>query len=329
MLRFGLFGAGRIGQVHAETLSTHPGTRLVAVHDPVPEGAAALAGRTGARVAADADEIIGDPEIDAVLIGSPTPTHVDLITAAVRAGKKVLCEKPIDLSLARVDECWHEISPLDPTVMIGFNRRFDPSFAAVKQRVDRGDIGDLEQLVITSRDPAPAPAEYIKVSGGIFRDMTIHDFDLARHFLGDVVEVTVFAANRVEPYIAEAGDVDSATVVLKSANGTIATIINSRRCAFGYDQRLEAFGSKGMLQAGNQTATTVTWSSAAGTAQADPALDFFLQRYMPAYRAELDHFVSAVEQGVAPSPDFTDGREALALAEAANESLRTGCVVKF
>lgn len=327
MLRFGLFGAGRIGQVHARTITGHPGTELVAIFDPLRDAAATLAATTGASVAATPDEILTDDSIDAVLIGSATPTHVDLIIGAVKAGKKVLCEKPIDLSLERVDECWAQIKDLDPTVMIGFNRRFDPSFRAAHARLAAGEIGDLEQLVIISRDPAPAPEAYITVSGGIFRDMTIHDFDLARAFLGDVVEVFAAAANRIEPYIAAAGDVDSVMVTLKSSNGTLCTIVNSRRCAFGYDQRIEVFGSLGMLQVANQTATSVSASTAAGLGLTDPAQDFFLERYFPAYQAELGHFVNAVAAGTPPSPSFTDGRLALVLADAAAESLRTNAAV--
>lgn len=328
MLRFGLFGAGRIGQVHAQTITSHPQTALAAIYDPYGDAAATLSNATGARVSPTVDDIMADPEIDAILIGSATPTHVDLITAGVRAGKKVLCEKPIDLSLARVDQCWADIKDHDPFVMLGFNRRFDPGFRAARARVERGDIGDLEQVIVISRDPGPAPEAYIQSSGGIFRDMTIHDFDMVRFFLGDVESVYAVGANRVEPYIEAAGDLDSVMVTLRSSNGTLASIVNSRRCAFGYDQRVELFGSTGMLQASNQTETNLTHSSAAGLDQRDPALDFFLERYMPAYRAELDAFVDAAAEGAAPSPSFADGRAALVLAEAALESLRTGAAVR-
>ena len=240
----------------------------------------------------------------------------------------MLCEKPIDLDLARVDACWADIKGLDATVMVGFNRRFDPTFAEMRDRVAKGEIGRLEQLIITSRDPAPAPAAYIASSGGLFRDMTIHDFDMARFFLGEVVEVQAMGANLIEPYIAEAGDIDSAMVVLRGAGGELCQIVNSRRCSFGYDQRVEAFGAEAMLSAGNQTATSVRRSGASGTEIAPPYLNFFLDRYADAYRAELDHLVSCVEQGTAPSPGFADGRAALVLADAANESLRTGRAVR-
>jgi myo-inositol 2-dehydrogenase/D-chiro-inositol 1-dehydrogenase len=328
MLHFGLFGAGRIGRVHAASLATHPRTELVVVHDPVEVAASEVAAQYGATPTGDADAILGDPGIDAVIIASPTATHVDLLTASVRAGKAVLCEKPIDLDLARVDACWAEIKGLDGTVMVGFNRRFDPTFAELRDRVAKGEIGRLEQLIITSRDPAPAPAAYIASSGGLFRDMTIHDFDMARFFLGDVVEVQAMGANLIEPYIAEAGDIDSAVVVLRGAGGELCQIVNSRRCSFGYDQRVEAFGAEAMLSAGNQTATSVRRSGASGTEIAPAYLNFFLDRYADAYRAELDHLVSCVEQGTAPSPGFADGRAALVLADAANESLQTGRTVR-
>ena len=328
MLRFGLFGAGRIGRVHAASLAMHPRTELVLVHDPVEAAAGEVAAHYGATPTGDAAAILGDPGIDAVIIASPTPTHVDLMTASVQAGKAVLCEKPIDLDLARVDACWADIKDLDATVMVGFNRRFDPSFVEMRDRVAKGEIGRLEQLIITSRDPAPAPAAYIATSGGLFRDMTIHDFDMARFFLGEVVEVQAMGANLIEPYIAKAGDIDSAVVVLRGAGGELGQIVNSRRCSFGYDQRLEAFGAEAMLSVGNQSATSVRQSGGSGTETAPPYLTFFLDRYAAAYRAELDHLISCAEQGTAPSPGFADGRAALVLADAANESLKTGRAVR-
>jgi len=328
MLRFGLFGAGRIGCVHAASLAAHPQTELAVVHDPIEAAALGVATQYGAVPTQDAETILGDDSIGAVVIASPTATHVDLLTAAVRAGKAVLCEKPIDLDLARVDACWEDIKGLESTVLVGFNRRFDPTFAEIRDRIAAGEIGRLEQLLITSRDPAPAPAAYIASSGGLFRDMTIHDFDMARFLLGEVVEVQATGANLIEPYIAEAGDIDSAVVVLRGAGGELCQIVNSRRCAFGYDQRLEAFGAEGMLTVGNQAATSVRRSGAAGTETAPPYLNFFLDRYTPAYRAELDHLVSCVEQGKPPSPGFADGRAALVLADAANESMKTGRAVR-
>jgi myo-inositol 2-dehydrogenase/D-chiro-inositol 1-dehydrogenase len=329
LIRFGLFGCGRIGRVHADSIDVHPRAELAWVYDPIESAAVEVAKRYGTATAPTVDAVVDDPSVDAVVIASTTPTHVDLLTRAVRAGKAVLCEKPIDLDLARVDRCWTEIAALNPTVMVGFNRRFDPSFREVHDRVAGGDIGRLEQLTIVSRDPAPASREYLAASGGLFRDMTIHDFDLARFFLGAVVEVYATGTNVVADYIAELGDVDSAVVVLRGSDGTLCHITNSRRSVFGYDQRLEAFGSAGMLSVGNQHPTSVRLSTATQTEAAPEYLNFFLDRYTPAYRAELDHLITAIEQASEPSPDFADGREALALADAALESLRTSRKVQL
>jgi myo-inositol 2-dehydrogenase / D-chiro-inositol 1-dehydrogenase len=329
LIRFALFGCGRIGRVHADSIDVHPRAELAWVYDPIESAALEIAKQYGAAAAPTADTAIDDPSVDAVVIASATPTHVDLLTRAVRAGKAVLCEKPIDLDLERVDRCWTEIAAANPTVLLGFNRRFDPSFREVRDRIAAGEIGRLEQLTIVSRDPAPAPREYFAASGGLFRDMTIHDFDLARFFLGEVVEVYATGANVVADYIAELGDIDSAVVVLRGADGTLCHITNSRHSAFGYDQRLEAFGSDGMLSVGNQHPSSVRLSNADQTEAAREYLNFFLDRYTTAYRAELDHLITAIEQGGQPSPGFADGREALALADAALESLRTGQMVRL
>jgi myo-inositol 2-dehydrogenase/D-chiro-inositol 1-dehydrogenase len=333
MLRVALFGCGRIGRVHAAAVAAHPRAELAWVCDPMEAAAKELAGQYGAEAGSDVAAVLADESVGAVIVASPTPTHVELLTAAVQAGKAVMCEKPIDLDIARVDACWAEIGSLSPTVMVGFNRRFDPSFREIRDRVAAGEIGRLEQLVITSRDPAPAPKAYIETSGGLFRDMTIHDFDMARFLLGssgsgEVVEVQAMGANLIEPYIAEAGDIDSAVVVLRSADGALAQITNSRRCVFGYDQRVEAFGATGMLTAQNQLPTSVRFAGADRSEAAAPYQNFFLERYSTAYALELDHFVTAVESGTPPTPSFADGREALVLADAAAESLRTGSTVR-
>lgn len=329
MIRFALLGCGRIGRVHADSIDVHPRAELAWVYDPIESAALEVAKRYGAATAPTVDAAMDDPSVDVVVIASATPTHVDLLTRAVHAGKAVLCEKPIDLDLGRVDRCWMDIAELNPTVLVGFNRRFDPSFREAKERVAAGDIGRLEQLTIVSRDPAPAPREYLAESGGIFRDMTIHDFDLARFFLGEVVEVYATGANVVADYIAELGDIDSAVVVLRAAGGALCHITNSRRSVLGYDQRLEAFGSAGMLSVGNQHPTSVRVSNATYTDAAREYLNFIFDRYTPAYRAELGHLITAMEQGTQPSPGFADGREALALADAAYESLRTGRTVQL
>jgi len=328
MVRFALFGAGRIGQVHAASIDAHPGAELLWVCDPMTAPAVALAEKYGATATSAVDQVLADSRVDAVIVGSSTPTHVDLLTRSVVAGKAVLCEKPIDLDLARVDACWEQIKDTEHTVMVGFNRRFDPSFKDIRDRVRAGELGRLEQLIIISRDPEPPPAGYLAGSGGLFRDMTIHDFDMARYFLGDVVEVQATGSNLVADYVADAGDIDGAMVTLRGIDGTLAQITNSRRCSFGYDQRIEAFGAGGMLTAQNLLPTSVRYFGAERTESAAPYYNFFLERYTPAYRAELDHFITAIEQGIAPSPGFADGRAALVLADAANESLRTGATVR-
>jgi myo-inositol 2-dehydrogenase/D-chiro-inositol 1-dehydrogenase len=315
--------------MHARNLARHPRAELVSVYDIAAGAAADTAAELGAKAAASVDEILADPAVQAVLIATSTDTHVPLLTAAAKAGKAVLCEKPIDLDIARAEACWAEIGPLNPMVMIGFNRRFDPSFMSLRNRVQAGEIGTLEQVIITSRDPGPPPVAYIRVSGGLFRDMTIHDFDMARYIAGDIVEVQAFGANLVDPSIQEAGDIDAAMLTLRAASGALIHINNSRRATYGYDQRVEAFGSGGMLQAGNQRATTVELWNGGATEQREPVLNFFIERYQAAYAAEIDHFVTCLAEKRTPIASFADGLAALKVADAALESMRTGRVVKL
>ena len=329
MVSFAILGCGRIGRMHARNIKAHPRAELVGVYDVVAKAADEVAAELGAKVLGSVDQALNDPAIDAVFIASSTDTHVDLITSSAKAGKAVLCEKPIDLDIARVEACWNEIGKLDPMVMIGFNRRFDPSFKALRDRIQAGDLGQLEQVVITSRDPAPPPAQYIKGSGGLFRDMTIHDFDMARYLVGDIVEIQAMGGNLIDPAIGQVGDIDAAMIILRAASGALVHINNSRRCAYGYDQRIEAFGEKGMLQANNRRPTTVEAWGAQGTQTRDPVLNFFIERYFEAYMAEIDHFVDCVEKRETPLASFTEGREALRLADAALESLRTGQIVRL
>jgi myo-inositol 2-dehydrogenase / D-chiro-inositol 1-dehydrogenase len=328
MLRIALFGAGRIGQVHARSIAESDDAELAWVCDPIGNAAETLAGTFGARWSPEPGDAIADPGVDAVLIASPTATHVDLLRDSVLAGKKVLCEKPIDLDMARIDACWTEISGRAPFVMLGFNRRFDPSFREVHDRVRAGEIGPLRALRITSRDPQPPPAAYLAGSGGMFRDMTIHDFDMARYFLGEIVEVSAFASHNNDPVFLGANDHAQAMITMRGRDNALCTIVNSRSCAFGYDQRLEAFGDLGSLEAGNLTATTVRASNARETEAAGPAVNFFLERYMPAYKAELAEFVAAIREEREPAVGFADGRAALVLAEAAIESVATGRTVR-
>jgi len=329
MVRFAVLGCGRIGRMHALNLARHPRAELAYVYDIVEDAAAATADATGARRAGEEGEVLGAKDVEAVLIASPTDTHLDLLVRAVEAGKAVLCEKPIDLDLAKVDASWARIKDRNPTIMVGFNRRFDPSFKALCARIQAGEIGRLEQVVITSRDPGPPPIAYIATSGGLFRDMTIHDFDMARYLMGDIESVHATGANLVDPAIGAAGDIDAAMITLLARSGALCQISNSRRSAYGYDQRIEAFGEAGMLQAGNQRPTTVSFWGAAATAARDPVLHFFIERYTPAYLAEIDHFVDCVEKGAAPLAGYRDGREALRLADAALESMRSGQTVRL
>ena len=315
------FGAGRIGAIHAANLSASGAARLKHVVDVNAAAAGALAAKHGARVS-DTATALADPEVGAVIIASSTDTHAELVIAAARAGKAIFCEKPVDLSLARVDEALAAVRAAGVPMLVGFNRRFDPSFAELHRRIVAGAIGTVEQVVITSRDPAPPPLAYIGVSGGMFRDMTIHDFDMARWMLGEEpTEVFATGAALVDPAIAAAGDIDSAMVLLRTASGRMAHINNSRRAAYGYDQRVEVHGSLGRLVAGNRAGTTVEQADAQAVS-ADKPLHFFLERYADAYRIELAAFIEAVAQGAPMPVGAQDGRQALVLAEAALLSLR-------
>ena len=326
-MRFGLLGAGRIGQIHGANIAARSDAKLVAVADASPQAAAALAARTGAAVAS-AEAILTDASIDAVLVCTPTDMHADMIEAAVSAGKAVFCEKPVDLDAARIERCLAVVEKSGQALMIGFNRRFDPNFAALEKRLRAGEAGAIEIVTIISRDPAPPPVDYVKRSGGLFRDMMIHDFDMARFLLAEEpVEVFALGSSLVDPAIGAAGDVDTAAVLMKTASGKIAQISNSRRATYGYDQRIEVHGSKGMLRAGNVHETTLESATASGF-RADPVQNFFLERYAAAYRAEIDAFVQACKGGIAPTPSGRDGLRAQVLADAATQSARTGKPVK-
>lgn len=328
MLRVGLLGAGRIGWVHAKAISAHPGSALVHVSDYVPENAEKLAAEFSCE-ARSSEEIIADPSIDAVLIATSTDTHSDLIEAATDAGKAVLCEKPVDLSLERARACQKLVAKTDRPVMIGFNRRFDPSFNALKSALNAGEIGKAELLSITSFDPSPPPVEYVKVSGGLFRDMMIHDFDMSQFLMGTTpVSLTAAGTSIVDPAIGETGDVDTAVVTMTYADGRIAVIKNSRRAAYGYDQRIEILGAEGLLQAQNMLENLVVKSTKHGVTGAKPTF-FFLERYMPAYTAEWDSFVKAVANGTPMPVSLEDGVNALTMAEAATLSAKEGKPVRI
>ena len=326
-LRFGLLGAGRIGKVHAKAVTGNPKAKLVAVADAMAPAAQAIADQYGCDVRTIA-QILAASDIDAVVICTPTDTHADLIEQFTNAGKAVFCEKPIDLSLDRVKACLQVVRANKGTLMVGFNRRFDPHFIAVRAEIDKGSIGAVEMVTITSRDPGAPPVEYIARSGGIFRDMTIHDFDMARFLLGEeVTEVSAMAAVLVDPAIGKAGDSDSVQVMLKTATGKMALISNSRRATYGYDQRIEVHGSKGVVSAENQRPVSIEVANGSGYTR-PPLHDFFMTRYTEAYAAEITAFIDAVGSKKAASPSGEDGLAALALAEAALLSVKEGRSVK-
>jgi myo-inositol 2-dehydrogenase/D-chiro-inositol 1-dehydrogenase len=327
-VRFGLLGAGRIGKVHAQAVTGDRRARLVAVADAVPEAATALAAQYGAEVRS-IDAIAGSADIDAVLICTPTTLHAAQIVQFARAGKAVFCEKPIDLSLDRVRETLKIVRETGAKLMIGFNRRFDPHFAALKKIILSGEIGAVEMVHIISRDPAAPPLSYIRTSGGMLRDMTIHDFDMARFLLGeDPEQISAQASVLTDPAIGKAGDVDSALVTLRTASGKLCTIANSRRATYGYDQRIEVHGSKGMVAAENPRELLVEVANRAGYTRA-PLHDFFMTRYTAAYAAEIAAFVKVVEDGAMPSPSGQDGLMALALADAAYRSIAENRTVRL
>jgi myo-inositol 2-dehydrogenase / D-chiro-inositol 1-dehydrogenase len=326
-VRFGLLGAGRIGKVHARAVTADPGAALVAVADAMEPAAQVIADQYGCDVRS-VDAILTAKDIDAVVICTPTDTHADLIEAFVKAGKAVFCEKPIDLSLSRVKACLEVVRAHKGTLMVGFNRRFDPHFRAVRAEIDKGTIGAVEMVTITSRDPGAPPLDYIARSGGIFRDMTIHDFDMARFLLGEeIAEVSAMASVLVDPAIGKAGDFDSVQVMLKTASGKQALISNSRRATYGYDQRIEVHGAKGSVAAENQRPVSIEVASAAGYTR-PPLHDFFMTRYTEAYAAEIAAFIAVLAGKGRASPSGEDGLIALALAEAALRSVAEGRTIR-
>ncbi len=322
-MRFAVLGAGRIGQVHARAIASVDGAELAAVSDPVARAAEAVRDRFGCEVRT-VDDVEDSSDIDAVVICSPTDTHADLIERFSRAGKAVFCEKPVDLDVQRVRTCLDVVDRCGTALMVGFQRRFDPDFRTLKEAVDQGQVGDVEMVTLTSRDPGPPPYEYIKRSGGLFRDMTIHDLDMARWLLGEEVE-SVFAAASVlvDPKIGELGDYDSANLILTTASGKHCAITNSRRASYGYDQRIEVHGSHGTASAGNHHGARIEIAGKSGFTR-PPLLDFFMSRYAAAYAAEIEAFAVSVQSGTPPPVTGHDGLQALLLAEAAVQSVKEG-----
>ena len=323
MLKIGLLGCGRIGQVHARSIKLLEGAQIVAVADAVPDAAKSLAATTGAEIR-DVDAILSAPDVDAVIIGTPTDSHFDQLMGAATAGKAIFCEKPIDMSVDNIRACMEAVTAAGVPFMAGFNRRFDPNFARLRARIKAGDIGAPELVTITSRDPSPPPLSYIERSGGLFRDMMIHDFDMARFLMGeDFIRLHAVGSSLVDPAIGAAGDVDTAAVILTTASGRICQISNSRRAAYGYDQRIEVHGVGGMLRAENQLESTVEIATEAGFRR-DPAQHFFLERYETAYLAEMQVFIAAANGRASADPGIVDGLHAQIMADAASTSLQTG-----
>ncbi|MEX8519705.1 MAG: inositol 2-dehydrogenase [Leptothrix sp. (in: b-proteobacteria)] len=326
MKNVAVFGAGRIGRIHAANLASLPGVKLKFICDPVGDSAAQLSQQLGAEVST-IEAVLADPSIDVVAITSPTSTHSDLITRSAAAGKHIFCEKPVDLSVSRAIACGEAVAAAGVACMIGFQRRFDPTFNEARRRMDAGEIGNPEMLIVTSRDPGAPPAEYIKASGGIFRDMLIHDLDVFRWILcadGDEAEwLSATGSVLTDPAIAGLGDVDSTAVTIRTKQGRLCQINTTRRAAYGYDQRFEVLGSTGMLQCGNHTPSQVVqWN--AGGITADKPEAFFLQRYAAAYKLEIAHFFECLQSGGKFRTTVADGVKAQILADAAAESCASG-----
>jgi myo-inositol 2-dehydrogenase / D-chiro-inositol 1-dehydrogenase len=331
MKNVAVFGAGRIGRIHASNISTLPGVKLQYVCDAVPAAAADLAQQLGAQVST-IEDVFADKSIDAVAICSPTSTHSDLIARAAAAGKHIFCEKPVDLSVPRAEAVAKTVADAGVGCMIGFQRRFDPTFNEARRRMDAGEVGTPEMLIITSRDPGAPPADYIKASGGIFRDMLIHDLDVFRWILcadGDEAAwLSASASVLTDPAIATLGDYDSTAVTIRTRKGRLCQINTTRRAAYGYDQRFEVLGSLGMLQCGNHTPSEVVQWDANGV-KADKPEAFFLQRYAAAYRLEIAHFFECLQSGLPFKTTVQDGVLAQKLADAATESANSAQPIVF
>ena len=326
MIEVALFGAGRIGRIHAANLARQPGVRFKYVVDVNADAAKEVAVLHGGK-AASVEEALADESVRAVVIGYSTDTDADLIMRSAAAGKAIFCEKPVDLTIDRARDCAKAVKDAGVLCMIGFQRRYDPTFCAVKDKLANGDIGTPETLVVTSRDPGPPPVSYIKVSGGIFKDMLIHDFDIFRWILDDeAVSVHATGSCLVDPAIGDAGDIDTTAVTIRTKRGRICQINTSRRAAYGYDQRFEVLGSGGMLQAGNHTPTEAVLYAAGGVSSDKPER-FFLERYRVAYAREMEHFFDVLTNGGTPRTTVEDGLKALELAEAATTSWREQRVV--
>ena len=331
MVGIAVLGAGRIGKIHAANVAASKFATLVVVADPFADAAASLADELGTQAMTDCEAAIDRADVDAIVIGTPTHTHINLMLRAVRLGKAVLCEKPIDLDMAKSLAAVEEVERLNGRVMLAFNRRFESTFAQMRAAIDAGDIGEVRQVIISSRDPGLAPEDYIEHSGGIFRDMTIHDLDIGRWLLGEEpVELTAIASRLIDPALMEKyDDYDTAMVQMQTASGKQCHINNCRQAVYGYDQRIEVFGSTGMLQMDNLRATTIRRWSQDVTDAREPLLNFFLERYQQAYKSELDAYIDALVHKKPMPTTVQDGLKALQLADAAVESVKTGRAVRL
>lgn len=330
MINVCLFGVGRMGQDHAHHIERNRNAKLYCVVDPNIALTNTVAEKYGAKSYYTTDEALADPEIDAVVIASKTDTHADLIMASAKSGKPIFCEKPIDLSLKKIDECLSVVEECGVTLLVGFNRRFDPSYQSLRKRVVEGDIGTIETLAITNRDATMPGLGFLKTSGGLFRDMMIHDFDIARWILQEEpVEVFATGSCVIDKRLEEFGDLDTGMAILKMESGTLCHINTCRRCVYGYDQRIEAFGSEGLLRANNLAPTTVEYATSSGVSK-DKPFPGFRQRFAEAYRNEIDHFLSDLVTGkYAPLVSTKDARQALVIAEAAQLSFEQGTPIQI
>ena len=329
MLNFSLIGAGRIGKMHADIITSNTGSKLKFVYDVNKEFAKNVASLSNAEVVSKPEDAINSNETDAVLIASATPTHIKFIKMAANAGKPVLCEKPIDLDINKVNKCREELIDVKSQIQLGFNRRFDLSHSKVQQARLSKEIGELEMIIITSRDPAAPGLDYLNACGGFFRDTTIHDFDLSRFILGEdpIVEVSAFGENLFDDNVKKAKDFDTAMFILKSKSGVLIHINNSRRAVYGYDQRVEVFGSKGMVISNNQTPNSTERYTSSSTSSKEPIHFFFIERYQQAYKDQLNSFIESINTNSNPKVTFEDGRKALIIANAAYESYKNKKIV--
>ena len=330
MINIGILGLGRIGRIHLENLSTRiEGVRVLAAMNPSEEGRKFAQKFNVPLITSNADDVINHPDIDAILICTSTNVHADYVIKVARAGKAIFCEKPLDLSLQKVRETLAVVKQSGVPLMLAFNQRLDPNFQEVKQALLKRRIGKLRSIHIISRDPGPPPIPYIKASGGLFLDMTIHDFDMARYLVGDEVkEVFARGYNLVDPEIGKAGDIDSAYVMLTFNNDVTVVIENCRHASYGYDQRLEVFGSEGMMKAENPLKTT-NWVMDKEGVHLSRNLDFFIDRYAESYRLEMKAFIESLEQKIPMPITGDDGLSAMLIALAANISVKENRVVKI